>query len=153
MSAPYSSVTVSGYASNPPADDGSAVATNQIKFSTVKTKLSDPLNTAVAAINSGISTAFGKMMGGASPTSTGVSLAVTSSHQGVVIRATASGITLTFPDATSVGAPFEFGLLNSSSGNITLAGASAQTINGSTSITMAAGDGYTAFTDGSNWFV
>lgn len=153
MGAPYTSVSVTGYNANPPADDGSAVATNQVKWATQKTKLGDPLNTAIASINSNILAAFGKVVGGAGVNSQGVSYAVVSGDQGKLVRATASGLTLTFPDATSVGSPFVFGLLNSSAGNITLAGASAQTINGSTSITMAAGDGYQAFTDGSNWFV
>ncbi len=153
MANPYTPVVVSGYNANPPADDGSAVASNQVLWATIKTKLPDPLKTAIEAVNANNVTAFGKLMGGVSPLSTGVSYAVLAADQGKPIRATASGITITFPDATSVGAPFVFSVLNSSSGNITLAGASAQTINGSTSITMAAGDGYTAFTDGSNWFV
>lgn len=153
MGAPYTSVSVSGYNSNPPADDGSAVSTNQVKWSTQKTKLSDPLNTAIASINSNVSTAFGRVVGGAGITSTGVSYAVLAADQGKLVRATVAALTLTFPDATVVGSPFVFGLLNSSAGNITIAGASSQNINGSTSLTMAAGDGYQAFTDGSNWFV
>ncbi len=51
MADPYTDVSVANYNDNPPADDGSAVATNRVDWSTIKTKLSDPLNTAVAAIN------------------------------------------------------------------------------------------------------
>ncbi len=97
------------------------------------------------------------MIGGVSPLSTGVSYAVLAADQGKLIRATATPLTITFPDATSVGSPFVFALLNSSSGNITIAGplvsSVQQLINGSASLTMAAGDGYIAFTDGTNWFV
>lgn len=149
----YASVVVSGYNANPPADDGSAVASNQILWATIKSKLPDPLKTAIEAVNANADAAFAKLIGGIGPLSTGVSYAVLAADQGKPIRATASGITITFPDATSVGSPFMFPVLNSSSGNITLAGAGGQTINGSASLVMAAGDGYTAFTDGSNWFV
>lgn len=153
MASPYTSVAVSGYNANPPADDGSAVSTNQIKWATIKTKLDDPLNTAIASINANVVSAIAKTPAGASTTSTGVNVAVTNSDQGKWFRATASGITITFPDATSVTSPFIFQVLNSSAANITIAGAGGQTINGSTSLTMASGDGYAVFTDGSNWFV
>jgi hypothetical protein len=64
-----------------------------------------------------------------------------------------SGVTITTPDATVVGSPFSFGLLNSSNGSITLDGNGSQTVNGSASITVPPGDGYMVFTDGTNWFV
>lgn len=157
MSAPYISVPITGYNANPPADDGSAVSTNQVKWSTIKTKLDDPLNTAILAMNSGILAAFANTLAGGSIVSTGVNIAVTNSNQGDLMRATAAGITITAPDATSVGSPFTWAILNSSTGNITLAGPIVATvqqlINGSASITLAAGDGYEVFTDGTNWYV
>lgn len=58
MGTKYSSVTVSGYNSSPPSDDGSTSASNQVKWSTHKTKIGDPLNTAIAAINSALVTAL-----------------------------------------------------------------------------------------------
>lgn len=153
MSAPYSTQAAVNYNSNPPADDGSTSAANQVKWSTIKTKLNDPVKVLADAVNAQTLAAFGKITGGASTASTGVSYAIVSGDQGKLLRATASGITITFPDATAVGAPFTFSLLNSSSGNVTLAGASAQTINGSATIVMASSDGYQVFTDGTNWFV
>lgn len=50
----YSNVTVTGYNDSPPSDDGTVSAANQAKWSTVKTKLFDPLQTALEAINTGI---------------------------------------------------------------------------------------------------
>ena len=56
MGTKYSTVTVAGYNSAPPADDGSQVAANQVKWSTIKTKLPDPLKTAIESINSSLVT-------------------------------------------------------------------------------------------------
>lgn len=55
----YTTVTVSNYNSSPPSDDGSTDSTNRITWSGIKTKLTDPLNTAIASINSNIITAGG----------------------------------------------------------------------------------------------
>src|SRR4029079_16837724 len=52
----YSPVTVSSYNSSPPSDDGSTDSTNRITWSGIKTKLADPLNTAIAALNASIVT-------------------------------------------------------------------------------------------------
>jgi hypothetical protein len=152
MAAPYTSVSITGYNSNPPADDGSAVAANQILWSTIKTKLPDPVKTAVESINSGLVSAFGKVIGGAGVTSTGVSYGVQSSDQGKLVRATAASITITTPDATTVTSPFVFAVLNNSTGTITIDGSGAQTVDGEANISVASGTGFMMFTDGSNWF-
>jgi hypothetical protein len=57
MGSKYTSQTVSGFNSAPPSDDGSTASTNKVFWSTIKTKLADPLNTAIAAINSALVTA------------------------------------------------------------------------------------------------
>lgn len=51
----YTPPTLSGYNSSPPSDDGSTTAANQVKWSTIKAKLSDPLNTYAQAIDTRIS--------------------------------------------------------------------------------------------------
>ena len=51
MGTKYTTTAVVGYNSTPPADDGTASDANKIKWSTIKTKLPDPLNTAIAAID------------------------------------------------------------------------------------------------------
>lgn len=53
----YTSVTVSGYNASPPSDDGSTDASNKVRWSFIKTKLTDPLNTAIASINANVNTA------------------------------------------------------------------------------------------------
>ena len=122
MAAPYTSVTIVGYDSNPPSDDGSQVSTNKVRWSTHKTKHGDPLKTAIESINSNVSAAFAKTVGGAGVTSTAVSYNVTTSDQGKLVRATGSGITITTPDATTVTSPFVFAFLNNSSGTVTFDG-------------------------------
>ena len=59
---PYSSVSVSGYNSSPPPDDGSQVAANRITWSGIKTKLGDPLDTFAAAVDAAILAAFGSLV-------------------------------------------------------------------------------------------
>lgn len=151
MADPYSGVSISGYNSNPPADDGSAVEANRVKWSTIKTKLNDPVKTRTDDINTALIAAFAKVLGGAGITSTSISYTVLSTDQGKLVRATASGITITTPDATDVDAPFVFCLLNDSTGDITFDGSGSQTIDGDANVTVPAGAGLTVFTDGSNW--
>lgn len=152
MGAPYTSVDVQNYNSNPPADDGTQVEANRLKWSTGKEKLTDPLKTAIEAINTNIGTALGKMPGGATITSTGVNATVGTGDQGKLVRATASGITITTPDATDVTAPFVFRVRNDSNGSITLDGNGSQTVDGVASVPIGPGEGCLVETDGSNWF-
>lgn len=51
---PYSPVTITGYNSNPPPDDGTQVAANEIVWANIKAKLSDPLKTAIDAMQTAI---------------------------------------------------------------------------------------------------
>src|SRR5512139_1954528 len=154
MASPYTSQSSSGYNSGAPADDGSAVASNQVLWSSVKTKLGDPVKTLADNINSALVTAFGKMLDGGSVATTAVDYTVLSADQGKLIRVTASGKTITTPDATSVSSPFVFAVLNSAaSGNITIDGSGAQTVNGAATVTVPAGQGCIVMTDGTNWFV
>ncbi len=152
MSSPYTSQSASGYNATPPADDGSAVASNQVLWSTIKTKLNDPVKNLADNINSAVSTAVGKLSGGASTSTQSTSYQVLSADQGKLIIATASGITITTPDATSVSSPFQFRVLNNSSDTITVDGSGSQTIDGAANVVVAAGAGVTLDTDGSNWY-
>ena len=56
----YSSQSANGYNSSPPADDGSEVASNQILWATIKTKLADVLKTFVEAVDAAVLAAFAK---------------------------------------------------------------------------------------------
>lgn len=153
MSSPYVSVSVTGYNDNPPPDSGVASEENRVLWATIKTKLPDPLKTAIEAIDAGLLTAFAKVLGGAGVVSSAISATVGASDQGKLYRATGSGITITTPDATSVTAPFVFGFLNNSTGTVTLDGSGAQTVNGVANIIVPIGGGGIVFTDGTNWFI
>lgn len=59
---PYTSVTITGYNSSPPSDDGAQTEANKIKWSTQKTKLSDPLNTGLTNVNANTLSAFGALV-------------------------------------------------------------------------------------------
>lgn len=152
MAAPYTSVSISGYNANPPASDGTQTEANRVEWDTIKTKLPDPLKTAIEAMDANIITGFSKTIGGGGVTSTAISYQVLSTDQGKLVRATASGITITTPDATDVDDPFVFAFLNNSNGNVTFDGSGSQTVNGSASLTVEAGNGFIAYTDGTNWF-
>jgi hypothetical protein len=54
MGTPYASQSATGYSSSPPADDGSAVAANKVKYATIKTQLGDPVKTLADAINTAL---------------------------------------------------------------------------------------------------
>lgn len=155
MTSPYASVAVSGYNANPPPDDGTTGANNRITWAGIKSKLTDPQNTFAGAVNTNIAAAFGKILDGASVVPTAVGYPMGAADQGRLIIGTAAGITITTPDATVVGAPFVFAVLNTSTGKITLTGNNPgvqQTVNGSTSQALLPNQGCVVWTDGVNWF-
>lgn len=153
MANPFTAPTLSGYNATPPSDDGQATANNTVEWDKHKTKLGDPLKTFIEATHTNLSTAFGRVVGGAGVTATAVNYTVQTSDQGKLINATASGITITTPAAGTVGSPFVFGVVNNGGASITLDGNSDETINGDATITLNDGEGVLVYTDGSNWFV
>ena len=56
--ASYTNVTITGYNTSPPPDDGSQTSANRVTWSTIKTKLPDPLKTAIEAIDTNVDAAF-----------------------------------------------------------------------------------------------
>lgn len=152
MGDPYTSVTVANYNLNPPPDDGTVVPENKLNWSKHKEKLADPLKTAIEAVNTNISAALAKLPGGAGVLSSAISYQVVSGDQGKLVKMTGSATTLTTPDATVVGSPFVFAVLNLSGGNVTLDGSGSQTIDGATTVTLENTRGALLFTDGTNWF-
>ena len=152
MGAPFSVTSISGYNSNPPSDDGTQTEANRVKWSTIKTKLPDPIKTAYEASETATLAAFAKIIGGNGITSTAGSYSALSTDQGKLIYATGAGATISTPDATDVDDPFVFGVRNASAGTITIDGFGSQTIDGAANVTMQSGDGTLLFTDGTNWF-
>lgn len=57
MGTKYSTTAISGYNATPPADDGSVAGSNQLFWSTIKTKLPDPIKTALESIDTKLVTA------------------------------------------------------------------------------------------------
>ena len=57
---PYSSISISGYNSSPPPDDGSQVSANEIVWQKHLDKIGDPLKTLAEAIDAALVTSFGK---------------------------------------------------------------------------------------------
>lgn len=153
MGSLYSGTSVSGYNSNPPPDDGSTGSLNQLQWNRdIKGKIGDPLNTFAASASSALVSSFNKTLSGGSVVKTAVNYGASAADQGRNIVATASGITVTTPDATSVLSPFVWAINNQSSGNITVAGFSSQNIDGSNTARLGANRGIILWTDGSNWF-
>lgn len=154
MSNPFTSTSVVNYNSNPPADDGSQVPANLVAWATIKTKLPDPIKTAFDTSETNTNNAFAKVMGGGGITSTAVNYTVLSADQGKFVKVTAAA-TITTPDATAVGSPFVFVVVNESAGDITLAGNNPgvqQTVDGANTVTIPSGAGVHVNTDGTNWF-
>ena len=54
---PYTEVSISSYNAMPPTDDGASGATNQITWAGIKTKLGDPLKTALESVDDNVATA------------------------------------------------------------------------------------------------
>lgn len=70
--ASYTNVTVENYNQSPPSDDGSQTSANKATWSGVKTKLGDPLKTAIEAVDTNVDTAF-TALGTAADVNTGTS--------------------------------------------------------------------------------
>lgn len=128
MGAKYTATSVSGYNSSPPADDGSTSESNKIKWSTIKTKLPDPIKTALESIDTKLTTwaAYG-------PTSVAEATTIAASHNEKFIEVT-SACTMTLTDASTLAAGWMAYIVNSSSGIVTIARATGgDTIDGSAS--------------------
>jgi hypothetical protein len=101
MGTKYSTVAISGYNSSPPPDDGSTGSDNQITWAKHKTKIGDPIKTAVESINSQLVTALDKSARSISSSDS----TVASDHDKVIeIASTVSTsvVTLSLADAASM---------------------------------------------------
>lgn len=128
MGTKYSSVTVSGYNATPPVDDGTVSEANKVKWSTIKTKLPDPLKTAIESINTSIGTHFD-----VGPTALTGNTTLGTSHYNQFIQVSGSSVTLTLTDAATLGAGWYCWIVNTDPSNsVTLGRAtSGDSINGS----------------------
>lgn len=140
MGSKYTTTSVTGYNSSPPADDGSAVGSNQVKWNTVKTKVGDPLNTFASAIDNKLVTAFDLSM-----STTAVAYTTTAADHLKPIRVTASA-TVHLGDAATMASSYQVTVINMHTANNTVdlatAGNKLNTVVGG-SISMAPGNAVT----------
>jgi microcystin-dependent protein len=116
MGSKYSSQASSGYNASPPVDDGTASEANKVKWSTIKTKLSDVLKTFIEAVNTALVTALDQSCRTVSASD---SAAATDHNR--TIQVTTSSVTITLADATTMAAGYIVSIANQSSGNISVA--------------------------------
>jgi hypothetical protein len=142
MGAKYTTNASSGYNSSPPADDGSQVASNLVKWSTQKTKLTDPLKTFIEEVNTDLVAAFDY----APRRITSSDSLVSGDHMRTVEigPSVSSSITVTLADAATMTNVYRVFIKNSGSVQCTIARATAgDTIDGAAAnITIPAGASY-----------
>lgn len=149
----YSSQTISGYNSTPPDDDGSQTEANRVYWSTIKSKLGDPIKTLAEGVNSAMvsfaATRFGNSVETFSDTKT-----LDGNDEGTVQVFTGSTAkTATLPSAATVGSDWVVNFVNNGSAVLTIDGDGSETINGSTTKTLGAGQSVILVSDGSNWYL
>lgn len=129
MGTKYATVSVSGYNSSPPADNGSTDATNQILWSTIKTKLPDPLKTAIEAVNSALVTYTDTSVRSVTASDS----TVAGDHLRTVQTASSvtAVVTISLMDATTAAAGYMVRVHNGGQANLTVGRATGtDTING-----------------------
>jgi hypothetical protein len=128
----YSSQSISGYNSSPPSDDGTQSESNKTKWATVKTKLGDPVKSAVEAINSALVTALDQSVRSVSASDS----TVAGDHNRTIQIASTitASITISLGDAATMAAGYIVTVANQSNVACVVDRVTASnTINGSTS--------------------
>ena len=115
MGTKYTSVVVTGYNATPPSDDGAQTDANKVKWSYHKTKIGDPLNNAIAAINTALVTAFD-----ASAAAKTISYTTTAADNGKLIEANTAAIVISLLDAATAAAGYTVSIYNGSAAAITV---------------------------------
>lgn len=120
MGSKYTTQLASGYNSSPPVDDGSSTEANKVKWSTIKTKLADVLKTLAESINTALLTALDQ-----SCRAVAVNDSAGASDHDRTIQVNTSSVTITLADATTMAAGYTVSIANQSTGNISVALATA----------------------------
>lgn len=130
----WATVATTTYADGSPADDGSVTTANQVKYATIKTDLTDPLDTAIDSIVANLDGLFADgavAISSAYPT--------TATDHAKVLEVTGT-TTITLIAAATGGAGYRVGVKNAGSGVVTVDGNGAETIDGVASVTVPVGD-------------
>ncbi len=147
----YIPPTISGYNSSPPPDNGATTTDNKVLWSTIKSKLADPIKNYVDSINSAVSTAFGQQF--LSDVSDQAStFTVGTTDDGKLYNCT-SALTINLPPAADAGEGFKIGVFSSVNATITIDGNSSETINGATTFVLTKQyDSIILVCTGTGWF-
>lgn len=125
MGAKYTTTPTVGYNASPPSDAGAATEENRITWAKIKTKLPDPIKTALDSIDSKLVTAFDF-----GPSSKSIGYTTVAGDHLKTISCTAA-ITVSLMDAATATAGYTVSISNQSSGDVTIGRATAgDTING-----------------------
>ena len=118
MGTKYSTISVSGYNASPPADDGSQVSSNQVKWSYIKGKIGDPLNTFASAVDSALVTALN--FGVRQVTASGNTTAADHMKTVEVAPSVSTAVTISLGDAATMTANYIVRVKNSGSSTVTV---------------------------------
>ena len=153
MTNPYNSSTVPpSYNANPPPDDGSPVAANEIKWATHKDKIGDPLKSFVESVNSNVLAAFTQILGGA-VSQEASNFTITSADRGKFFICS-NNITVSFDPANSIGSNFCVAIQKADVANtVTIDPDGSETIDGNTTLVLRRlREAVIVTCDGSNFF-
>src|SRR3990167_5139214 len=155
----YASVSISGYNASPPADDGTLVAANLVKYSHPKEKLADPLKTALESINTNVDSAIDairQLFSIQTVKSSAFDIGTTITADDGRLYLVSGNTTATLPPPATAGAGFRVGFKkNDAAGTtVTINPDAAETIDGASSLTLATRyDTVLLICDGTNWHV
>lgn len=147
----YTTQAISGYNTSPPDDDGSQTEANRVKWSTIKSKLADPIKTLAEAINTELvsysATRFGNAVETFSTTKT-----IDGNDEGSIqVFTGTSNTTVTLPSAATVGSDWVVGIRNDGTATLTIDGDGSETISGDLTKTLESGQSELIVSDGTNW--
>lgn len=147
MGAKYTTQTVSGFDASPPSDDGTVSAANQVKWSTIKSKLASPLNTWASAVDTALVAAFNTSVN--QKTANYTTVAGDHLRTVEVAPSVSSAVTISLGDATAMTSVYQVTVKNSGTSTVTVGRiTSGDTIDGvAGNLTLAAGQSITLCTN------
>jgi hypothetical protein len=135
MGQKYSTTAITGYNSSPPSDDGSSTEANKVKWSTIKTKLPDPLKTAIESINTKLLEALDTSA--VSKTASTVSVGASDNGKLLVFDTSSNAITANLAAAATLGDGWICAFVLSDATNaLTIDPNGSETINGESTHTV-----------------
>lgn len=135
MTNPYTTQTIANYNTAPPADDASAVASNQLFWSKHKDKLADPIKVLTEAINTENVAAHAKFLGYVTNVQS-TTYSIVAGDEWKIIECTGT-FTLTLLPSATAGNGFTLGISNVGTGVITVEGDTSELVGGATNQSLA----------------